>query len=88
MADAAFALYVLAMTVTLELAMPVILAVAVTGVAASLIQTAFGIQDQNIAFAPKIAVLAFLLVAFGAQALSMVLHMFSAVLLSLPRLAS
>ena len=60
MADAAFALYVLAMTVTLELAMPVILAVAVTGVAASLIQTAFGIQDQNIAFAPKIAVLAFL----------------------------
>jgi flagellar biosynthesis protein FliQ len=86
MADAVFQLYVLAMSTTLELAMPVIVTVAFTGIAVSLIQTTFGIQDQNVTFAPKIAVVAFLLVGFGTRALSAILHIFTAALASVPRL--
>jgi len=86
MADIALQLYVLALSTTLTLAMPVIVGVAFTGVAASLIQTIFGIQDQNVAFAPKIAVVALLLVGFGTRALAAILHIFTAALASVPHL--
>jgi flagellar biosynthetic protein FliQ len=87
MADTALQLYVLAMSVTLVLALPVIAAIAATGVIVSLIQTAFGIQDQNVTFAPKVAVVALLMASSGASALSAIVHLLSTALLSLPRLA-
>ena len=86
LAGAAFQLYVLAMEVTLALVLPLVCTIALTGVVISLLQTAFGIQDQNIAFAPKIAVIALLIATVGENALGALVHLLTAVFAGLPRL--
>ncbi len=57
-------LYGLALQTALVLALPVVAAVAVLGVAVALVQTVVGIQDQNVSFGPKIIAVA-LLAGFG-----------------------
>ena len=86
MADAVFELYTLAMRVTLELALPVLGAIALTGVVISLVQTAFGIQDQNVAFTPKIVVIAVMMAWLGAPAFAALLHLLVTTCRGLPRL--
>jgi len=87
MVDTVLELYILAMRTTLELALPVIAAIAVTGVVVSLLQSAIGVQDQNLSFGPKIGVIAALLAGAGAPALSMLAHLLTLALATLPRLA-
>jgi flagellar biosynthesis protein FliQ len=85
--ETVFGLYVIAMQTTLTLAIPVVAAIAATGVVVSLLQSAIGVQDQNISFGPKIGVVAVLLAAAGVPALLMLVRLLTLALATLPRLS-
>ena len=87
MLDVAVQLYGLAMWTALVLTIPVIVAVAAVGILISLIQTALGVQDQNVSFAPKIAAVASLLAVGGTPGIALLAHLFSVAIHALPRLA-
>ncbi|MDQ6767706.1 MAG: flagellar biosynthetic protein FliQ [Candidatus Eremiobacteraeota bacterium] len=86
MTDLAMELYALTMQTALMLAMPVVAAVACVGIVVSLLQTVVGIQDQNISFGPKIAVVALLLALGGLPALALLAHLLVRAIAALPRL--
>ena len=85
--DTVFELYVIAMQTTLTVAIPVVAAIAATGIVVGLFQSAIGVQDQNISFGPKIGVVAVLLATAGVPALSILVHLLTLAIATLPRLS-
>ncbi|MBV8082430.1 MAG: flagellar biosynthetic protein FliQ [Candidatus Eremiobacteraeota bacterium] len=75
-----------ALQATLALCVPVIAAVAITGVAVGALQTIVQVQDQNVSFLPKLLVIAFLVAVAGVPALALLVHLFAAIVASIPRL--
>ena len=86
MLDLAVRLYGLAIWTALYLALPVVAAVAITGVMVSLFQTVIGVQDQNVSFGPKIVVVAIVLAFGGAPAVALLAHLLTVAIASLPQL--
>lgn len=84
--EPAMQLYSLAMQTALMLSLPVTVTVAGIGVAASLIQTVVGIQDQNISFGPKLAAAALVLIAGGPAALATLTRLLDVAVATLPLL--
>ena len=69
------------------LALPVVGAVAVIGVVVGILQTVVQVQDQNVAFAPKLAAVALMAGASGPAALEALRQLFATVVAALPGLA-
>lgn len=61
-----------AFAATLMLALPMLLVVGGAGVIVGVLQTLFQVQDQNVAFIPKVVLLAGLLWVAGPMALAVV----------------
>ncbi|MBC5824904.1 MAG: flagellar biosynthetic protein FliQ [Candidatus Eremiobacteraeota bacterium] len=87
MPSAALSLYLHALQTALLIALPVVVLVAVIGVAVGLLQTVFQVQDQNVSFAPKLLGVAFLVAAAGAPALELLRKLLLNIMAALPRLA-
>ncbi len=66
-----------AMHVALLLALPIVAAVAVTGIVVGVIQTIFQVQDQNVSFLPKLVVVAALVAIAGVPALALLEALFA-----------
>jgi type III secretory pathway component EscS len=77
MLHAATHLMVTAMHVVLLLALPIVAAVAATGVVVGMIQTIFQVQDQNVSFLPKLLVVATLVTIAGVPALALLEALFA-----------
>lgn len=71
---------------TLLLSVPLVGAVAVTGMIVGALQTIVQVQDQNVAFLPKLLVVALLVAIGGVPALVILVHLFDAVGAAIPRL--
>jgi len=69
------------------LSLPVVCAVAAIGVVFGMLQTIAQVQDQNVAFAPKLAAVAVLTAASGPAALDVLRDLFLQAVAALPRLA-
>ena len=85
--NAALALFDQAFRVTLLLALPIIGVVGAVGVVMGLLQTIVQIQDQNVAFGPKVAALAVLLSVGGMAGLRLLELLLQSVVQLLPLLA-
>lgn len=75
-----------ALETAMLLCVPMVAAVAVTGVVVGMAQTIVQIQDQNVAFLPKIVVVAFLTAVAGAPALALLIELFHGIAAGAPRL--
>ncbi len=75
-----------ALETALLISVPLVGAIAVTGVFTGAIQTIVQVQDQNIAFLPKLLVVALLVTIAGAPALMLLVRLFSLVAAGIPRL--
>lgn len=87
MAHVAQALFIATLETMLLVAMPVVCCVALVGVIVGALQTAFGVQDQNVSFAPKLVVIGVLVAAGGATALDAARRLAVTCLQALPTLA-
>jgi len=87
MTDVASSLYIQTVQTALALAIPVVVAVGCVGVVVSLAQTLVGIQDQNLSFGPKIAVVAAMLAIGASPALTLLERLLLAAVAALPHLA-
>jgi flagellar biosynthesis protein FliQ len=65
-----------ALETAMLLCLPMVAAVAVTGIVMGMVQTIVQIQDQNVAFLPKLVVVALLSAIGGAQALALLIELF------------
>lgn len=86
MSQAVIDLYTRALETAALLALPVIAVIGVIGVIVGLAQTITGIQDQNLSFGPKIAVVMLLAVINGPFALSLLGDLLRASIQALPHL--
>lgn len=68
------------------IAVPCVAAVAVTGIITGALQTIVQVQDQNVAFLPKLLVVALLIGLAGMPALMLLVQLFHAVASALPRM--
>ena len=87
MGTLAIALFHRALLTAVLLMLPVVGAVALVGVLMGIVQTIVQIQDQNVAFAPKIALVAVLVILAGPTALSALRSLFTDAIALLPLLA-
>lgn len=69
------------------IALPVVIAVALVGVVIGILQTVVQVQDQNVAFAPKLMVVALMISLAGPAALAFVRTLFVIAIKTLPDLA-
>jgi flagellar biosynthetic protein FliQ len=76
-----------ALRTAVMLMLPVIAAVALVGIIIGAIQTIVQVQDQNVAFAPKIAVVAMMIVVAGPLALTALQTLLVDAIAVLPHLA-
>ncbi len=76
-----------ALATALALALPVVVSVAVVGVVIGVLQTIVQVQDQNVSFAPKLAVVALLTMVAGPAALASLDSLLTDIIAALPRLA-
>jgi len=83
----ALSLFVAALQTAAEIALPLVCGVAAIGVAVGIVQTIFQIQDQNVAFAPKLAAVALAAVAGGPAAFAMLSSLLTTIIAALPRIA-
>jgi flagellar biosynthetic protein FliQ len=88
MENVALGLFHEALRTAVIILMPILGAVALVGVLIGIIQTIVQVQDQNVSFAPKIAVVAVLAVVAGPLALASLQRLFTDVVALLPRLAN
>jgi flagellar biosynthesis protein FliQ len=65
-----------ALETAMLLCLPIVASVAITGVAVGMAQTIVQVQDQNVAFLPKLVVVALLTAIAGAPALAMLVALF------------
>jgi len=86
MENAALALFSAALDDAVILTLPVVLIVAAAGVVIGIVQTIVQVQDQNVAFAPKLAVVALLTAGAGPYALDVLRSLFDEVVSALPAL--
>jgi len=80
-------LFVAAMQTAALLVMPAVALVACVGIAVGIVQTVVQIQDQNISFFPKLAVIAAAATVLGPAALAVLVELFEIVARALPALA-
>ncbi|HZV78159.1 MAG TPA: flagellar biosynthetic protein FliQ [Candidatus Binatus sp.] len=66
------------------IAIPCVAAVAVTGILTGAVQTIVQVQDQNVAFLPKLLVVALLIALAGLPALMLLVQLLHAVASALP----
>jgi len=71
-----------ALETALVLCLPIVAAVAATGVVVGVAQTIVQVQDQNVAFLPKLIVVALVLAIAGAAGLALLIRLFNAVVAS------
>lgn len=76
-----------ALQVAVLIALPVVIAVAAVGVAIGLLQTIAQVQDQNVAFAPKLVSIALLAWFAGPAAFGLVRTLLVTAIASLPAFA-
>jgi flagellar biosynthetic protein FliQ len=77
-----------AMQAALLIAMPVVALVACIGVAVGIAQTVVQVQDQNLAFFPKLVAVAWVAAALGPAALALLVELFATIARALPALAN
>jgi flagellar biosynthesis protein FliQ len=87
METVALTLYAAALKDAALLALPIVGAVAAVGVVVGILQTIVQVQDQNVAFAPKLAAVALIIAAGGPAALDVLRQLLLLALHTLPRLA-
>ena len=87
MESAALALFDAALQDAVVLTLPIVIAVAAIGVFIGMLQTIVQVQDQNVAFAPKLVVVACAAALGGAQALALLRSLFTEVVAALPIIA-
>lgn len=85
--DTAIALFTEALKTAAIVALPVVCGVAVLGVVIGLVQTIVQVQDQNVAFAPKLAAVAGIVAIFGPAALGLLSRLLETAAEAMPRLA-
>jgi flagellar biosynthetic protein FliQ len=86
MEQAAVHLMASTLQTTLLLSVPLVGAVAITGIVVGALQTVVQVQDQNVAFLPKLLVVAVLVAIAGVPALVILVHLFLSVGAAIPRL--
>jgi flagellar biosynthetic protein FliQ len=86
MEKAALLLFAAALKTAMVIALPIVALVAVVGVLVGTVQTIVQIQDQNVSFAPKLLIVAFVFAAGGPEALALLERLLSMVIASLPQL--
>jgi flagellar biosynthetic protein FliQ len=69
------------------LSLPIVVVVAAIGIVVGMLQTIAQIQDQNVAFAPKLAAVAAMIAATGPAALGLLRELLVTAVAALPRLA-
>jgi flagellar biosynthetic protein FliQ len=77
-----------ALRTAVMLMLPVIGAVAAVGIVLGIIQTIVQVQDQNVSFAPKIAIVAMLALLAGPAGLAALQTLLTDAVALLPRLAN
>ncbi len=87
MESAAFALFAAALEAAVVIALPLVLVVAATGVIVGVVQTIVQVQDQNVAFAPKLAIVALLVAIAGPDALALTRSLLVQAVSALPAIA-
>ena len=75
-----------ALETALMLCIPMVGAIAATGVLVGVAQTIVQVQDQNVAFLPKLLVVALVLAVAGATGLAMLVELFDVVVAGVPKL--
>ncbi len=78
----------MAFRTALFLCAPIIVAVCFIGIAMGVLQTIVQVQDQNVAFAPKLLVLAVVIAVGAPSALAVLEQLLTSVIRALPSLAS
>lgn len=76
-----------AMETTVLIVLPAVALVAGIGVVVGMLQTIVQVQDQNVAFAPKLVAIAIAATVFGPAAFSLLLSLMTKVIASLPLVA-
>ena len=76
MEDASIHLLIAALQTALLLALPMVAAVALIGVVVGIAQTIFQVQDQNVAFLPKLIGVALIVTIAGSPALALIVLLF------------
>lgn len=69
------------------IALPLVIAVALVGVVIGILQTVVQVQDQNVAFAPKLVAVALIVSFAGPAALAVIRTLFVIAIRTLPELA-
>jgi flagellar biosynthetic protein FliQ len=69
------------------LALPVVIAVAVVGIVIGVLQTVVQVQDQNVAFAPKLVTVAIVVSLAGPGALAIIRTLLITAIQTLPEFA-
>ena len=87
MQDTVIALFTEALKAAAIIALPVVCGVAVLGIIIGLVQTIVQVQDQNVAFAPKLAAVAGIVAIFGPAALGLLSRLLETAVEAMPRLA-
>lgn len=77
-----------ALAVAMLLALPVVAVIAAAGIVIGLAQTVVQVQDQNVAFAPKLALVALLIALGGPAAVTLLRELLMLVVRALPGLAA
>lgn len=87
MENVAIGLFAVALRDAALLSLPIVGIVAAIGIVVGVIQTIVQVQDQNVAFAPKIAVVAAAIAAGGPAALDVLRDLLLTVVGELPHIA-
>ena len=87
MENVAIGLFAVALRDAALLSLPIVGIVAAIGIVVGVIQTIVQVQDQNVAFAPKIAAVAAAIAAGGPAALDVLRDLLLLVVGELPRIA-
>lgn len=87
MESAALGLFTTALRDAVVLALPVVIVVAAIGVLMGVLQTIVQLNDQNVAFAPKLIAVAIAAAIGGGPALALLASLFEQVVGALPAIA-
>lgn len=87
MEQTALTLFTAALKDAALLSLPVVGAIAAIGVVVGMLQTIAQVQDQNVAFAPKLAAVALMVAASGPAAMELLRGLLVMTVAALPRLA-
>lgn len=83
----ALSLFVAALKSAAVLSLPVVCAVAAIGVVVGVVQTVISVQDQNVAFAPKLAAVALVACVGGPAAFGVLRNLLATAIAAMPHIA-